>query len=182
MTTFATLADYKLYKKLSNKTENDAQYQFVIDSVNSLISSTLGRELTAYYSTPKVEYFSPQKNQKILLLQDFPVQEVTLVETRRNKEEDFVANTEYYYNPVADSLHADYCWPRGNGTVRVTYTAGYQTVPQDLKMAALDLADYYLKEQFIENRQIGNAQMTSGFAKDQWPKHIARVIDTYRNV
>lgn len=179
--TFATLADYKLYKKLT-KTENDAQYQLIIDSVNSLFQMTLGRELTQYYTTPKVEYVSTIKNQKIILLTEFPIKEITLVEMKYQDSEDYQTVTDYYLNPVAGSIHAKYYWPCGTNSVRVTYTAGYAEVPSDLKLAALDMVHYYIKEEYIENRQIGNAQMISSVSKDQWPKHIARVLDMYRNV
>lgn len=39
------------------------------------------------------------------------------------------------------------CWPRGYSNVKVIYTAGYETIPSDLRMAATTLVAYMARSQ-----------------------------------
>ena len=71
--------------------------------------------------------------------------------------------------------------PHING-YKVTYTAGYEELPEDLKVAVLDLVTYYLKNDMAvkSQRDAGsNTVQIEYITKNTLPSHIARVFDLY---
>lgn len=186
MTALITLEDYKLYKKLT-KTDSDEELTSIIASVSTLIKTYCGHSFVDYYTTPKVEVFNIQSSQHAILLNEWPVRTVSLVQYRESYEQDYSAlsSVEYYVDPSIDTIfmHSGY-WPAGFGSVKVTYTAGYATTPEDVKIAALDLVHHYHKEEYKERKSIGTASIDTGLSKmgtSKWPPHVARVLELYRN-
>ena len=99
---------------------------------------------------------------------------------------------EYYFDAVTDSVirttgGSSYKnWRRGPGAVRVTYTAGYASIPTDLRLAVMDLITYYLKDEHKERRSIAGASIQNQASSSQrnnvaFPDHIKRVLDLYKN-
>ena len=186
-----TLEDYKTYKKIT-KTDADTELQYIIDSVNVLVRTFVGHSIIDYYTTARVETFNVQQGQAALQLNEWPVKEVVSVQTREDYDKAYVTMdpVEYYVDPDVDCIYvhgkAAY-WPEGFGAVKVTYKAGYATVPLDLRMACLDLVHMYVKEEYKEKRAIGNTSIDNSTSRasslaTEWPIHIIRVLDMYRNV
>ena len=98
--------------------------------------------------------------------------------------------SEYYVDPSVDCVYIhgkSAYWTAGYGAARVTYRAGFETVPLDLRMACLDLVHMYAKEEYKERRAIGNTSIDNSTSRTaalstEWPVHIIRVMDMYRNV
>ena len=106
-----------------------------------------------YYSTNKVEEFNIDWNTHIVQLTESPVNSVVSVEKRDSVSESYttVATTDYYLDKTTDSVlyvtGSTYKnWPKGAGSVKVTYTAGYASTPADLQIAVIDLINYYFKD------------------------------------
>ena len=77
-------------------------------------------------------------------------------------------------------------WPRGPGAVKIIYTAGWETTPKDLQLAVADLITYYLKDEYKTQRSLQGASMqnrgTSSMSDNvDFPDHIKRVLDLYKN-
>ena len=75
---------------------------------------------------------------------------------------------------------------KGFAAVKVVYTAGYEAVPTDLKLAVFDLITYYLKDERKTQRSIAgttlrNEGTTSIKGDVGFPDHIKRVLDLYKN-
>lgn len=181
-----TLEDYKKYKKLT-KTDNDEELTAIIGSVVAMIKSYCGHSFVDYYTTPKVETFNTQQSQHALILNEWHLKDVSLVEYRDSYDEAYktLASSEYYADKAIDAIfrHSGY-WPQGFAAVRVTYTAGYASVPEDVKIAGLDLVHHYYKEEYKERKSIGAASVDTGLSKmsnTKWPAHVARVLDLYKN-
>jgi hypothetical protein len=189
MVNLVTLQDYKTYKKLS-KTDSDAELNLIINSVSVMVKSYIGHSLLDYYSTPKVEYFNTNASQVALLLTEWPIVNVSLVETRITYQDDYttVDPVEYYVDSSMDSVYNNKgYWNQGYGAVRVTYTAGYASTPEDIKLATLDLVHHYFKEEYKERKSIGNATIDNSTSRanalaTEWPMHVTRVLDFYKNV
>lgn len=186
MTALITLEDYKLYKKLT-KTDSDEELNAIIASVSSLIKTYCGHSFIDYYTSPKVEVFNTKQSQHAILLNEWPVKTVSLVEYRDSYDSSYVIlpSTEYFVDTSIDTvfMHSGY-WPEGFGSVKVTYTAGYATTPEDIRIAALDLVHHYFKEEYKERKSIGTASIDTGLSKmgsSKWPPHVQRVLDMYRN-
>ena len=76
-------------------------------------------------------------------------------------------------------------WPRGVDAVKVVYTAGYSSVPSDLKLAVLDLVTYYLKDEHKQRQSIAGASLQNQGSTSQnnnvgFPDHIKRVLDLHK--
>jgi len=196
MANLVTLDDYKTYKKIT-KTDKDDQLQFIIDSVNTMVETYLGRKILDYYATPLVEYHSPQRGWTSLHLREWPLVEVVSVQQREDYTQPYVVvdPVEYYTDNFIYSVerhntrNTTNYWPEGSGAVKVTYKAGYSETPTDLRIAALDLVDHYSKEEFKERKSIGTASVDTTTARreasssySEWPVHIVRVLDLYRYV
>lgn len=186
MTALITLEDYKLYKKLT-KTDSDEELNAIIASVSSLIKTYCGHSFIDYYTSPKVEVFNTKQSQHAILLNEWPVKTVSLVEYRDSYDSSYVTlpSTEYFVDTSIDTvfIHSGY-WPEGFGSVKVTYTAGYATTPEDVRIAALDLVHHYFKEEYKERKSIGTASIDTGLSKmgsSKWPPHVSRVLELYRN-
>lgn len=186
-----TLQDYKTYKKIT-KTDSDTELQYVIDSVNTLVRTFVGHSIIDYYTTPYVETFNIRQGQSALQLNEWPIVEVVSVETRDDYDKPYVVMdpVEYYIDPDVDCIYIhgkSKYWTEGFGAARVTYKAGYASVPLDLRMACLDLVHMYIKEEYKEKRSIGTTSIDNSTSKSsslatEWPIHIIRVLDMYRNV
>lgn len=185
MAALITLSDYKSYKKIT-KTDSDEELTGIISSVSSLIKTYCGHSFIDYYTTPAVEYFNIKQSQHAILLNEWPVKNVTSVEYRDKYDASYqvVSPAEYFVDTSIDTLfkHDGY-WQEGFGAVKVTYTAGYQNTPDDVKIAALDLVHHYFKEEYKERKSLGAASIDNStkFNSSKWPAHVIRVLDLYRN-
>ena len=185
-----TLEDYKTYKKIT-KTDADVELQYIIDSVNVLVRTFVGHSIIDYYTTPFVEVFNIKPGQSALQLNEWPIIQVVSIETRDDYDRPYIVMdpVEYHVDPDVDCIYihgkAAY-WPDGYGATKVTYRAGYETVPLDLRIACLDLIHHYYKEEYKDRKQIGNASIDNTnramSLASEWPIHIIRVLDMYRNV
>ena len=97
----------------------------------------------------------------------------------------------WYLDAVSDSIFrtqesgAYKNWPRGVGSVKVTYLAGYTTLPTDLQLAVADIITYYHLNEHKDRQSIGSATREgSGSSSIRYdpgfPDHIRRVLDMYR--
>ena len=186
-----TLEDYKTYKKIT-KTDADNELQYIIDSVNVLVRTFVGHSIIDYYNTAYTETFNVKQGQSALQLNEWPVKEIVSVETRQDYNQPYVVMDplEYYVDKDVDCVYIhgnSTYWPEGFGAAKVTYKAGYASVPLDLRMACLDLVHMYAKEEYKEKRSIGSTSIDNTSSKTsslatEWPIHIIRVLDMYRNV
>ena len=187
MPELVNLDDYKKYKKLI-KTENDEALTLIINSVCAMVKTYCGHSFTSYYSTNKVESFNVSEYQHALLLNEWPVKEVVQVEERQSDGTYAIVDAvDYYVDTAIDTVfkHTGY-WASGFGAVKVTYKAGYATVPEDVKIAILDLISHYYKEEYKERKTIGQASIDNApsyrqVLSSKWPMHVSRVLDMYKN-
>lgn len=191
-TSLVSLADYKTYKKLT-KTDSDAELEMLVVSTSALVKNYIGHSLIDYYSTPLVQVFNTSPQTSVLQLTEWPIKDVILVEYRDKYTETYsiLDPTEYYLNTATDSVYIQKgYWPAGLGSVKITYTAGYPTTPEDIKLAILDLIHHYHKEEYKEGKSLGNASINntpSGASSairatnQAWPPHVLRVLSLYKN-
>ena len=192
MANLITLADYKQIEGLTNP-RDDFRINQLIDSVSQLVKTYCGNSIVDFYSTNKVETFNIDWNTHIVQLTESPVNNIVSVQKRDSVTESYstVPTTDYYLDTATDSVlyvtGSTYKnWPRGAGAVKVTYTAGYESTPKDLKLAIFDLITYYLKDEHKERRTLGGASIqnqgsTSLRDSVAFPDHIKRVLDLYKN-
>jgi len=194
MANLITLAEYKEAEGLSNP-KDDLRLQTLIPSISELVKTYCGNSLVDYYSTNKVETFSIDWATSVVQLTESPLNTVVSVEERRSYNEAYAtlttANFDYYVDGNTDSIIRTNSggrtinWATGVGAVKITYTAGYATLPVDLKLAVIDLMTYYFKREHKERRtldgeSIQNSATTSQADNVGFPDHIKRILDLYK--
>ena len=194
MANLPTLEEYKQAEGI-NAPKEDAPIDVLVPAVSQLVKTYCGNSIVDFYSTNKSEIISINWDTYAIQLTESPVNTIVSVSERSSYAESYVALTtaahEYFLDTTTDSLIRTNTtgyrnWPKGVGAVQVVYTAGYATVPEDLKLAVFDLITYYLKDEHKERRvlagaSIQNQSTTSMRNNVAFPDHIKRVLDLYKN-
>ena len=196
MADLITRDEYKSLKNLSQSVKEDGRIDALIDSVSPLVKSYCGNSIVDYYSANKTEEFNVNWDTHIVQLTESPVNTIVSIQEREGYSNSYTTlttgNNEYYLDVDTDSVIRttggwDYKnWPRGPGAVKVVYTAGWETTPKDLQLAVADLITYYLKDEYKERRSMQGASVqnrgTSSMSDNvDFPDHIKRVLDLYKN-
>jgi len=195
MTNLITVEEYKESEGIE-KPKDDLRLNYLIPSVSQLVKTYCGNSFVDYYSTNKVDTISIDWDTHTIQLTESPINNIVSVEERDTYDADYktlqLSSHEYYVDYSTDSIvrtnrGSSYMnWKRGPGAVRVTYTAGYATIPVDLRLAVTDLVTYYLKDEHKERRTIAGASIQNQASTSQrnnvaFPDHIKRVLDLYKN-
>jgi hypothetical protein len=200
MADLITLQQYKDFAGLTGVTM-DARINVIVDSVSQLVKNYCGTSIIDDYSSAKTEYFDvlDAKTTRVML-DEGPIRAVTSVQERESQADSYVTlitensdssgKYEYIVDSMTDSIirtseEIDKSFPKGRKAVKVVYTAGYSSCPEDLKLAIFDLVKYYLKDERKERMSIGGATIenpvsTSLRNNTGFPDHIKRVLDMYK--
>ena len=196
MADLITRDEYKSLKNLSQSVKEDGRIDALIDSVSPLVKSYCGNSLVDYYSSNKTETFNINWDTYVVQLTESPVNAIVSVQEREGYSSDYstltTGSNEYFLDLETDSVirtttgSAYKNWPKGPGAVKIVYTAGYSTTPKDLQLAVADLITYYLKDEYKERRTLQGASVqnrgTSSMSDNvDFPDHIKRVLDLYKN-
>ena len=179
-----TLAEYKAYAGITS-TNQDAEIKAIIPKASALVKSICRRTFLDYACDVKTEQF-PSGVEKIYL-SEFPLIYVTSVEYSTDYGATYTALvefTDYVTEPEEGSItFINYSSvTRMINGIKVTYTGGYETLPDDLKLAVMDVVTYYLKQSFSvkSQRDAGsNTVQIEYITKNTLPAHIQRVLDIY---
>tara|TARA_B100001996_G_scaffold136694_1_gene104001 strand:+ start:207 stop:794 length:588 start_codon:yes stop_codon:yes gene_type:complete len=194
MADLITLASYKEAEGLSTPKE-DLRINALIPSVSQLVKTYCGNSFVDFYSSNKTETFNIDWGTYIVQLTESPVNAIVSVQERQSYSDSYVTLTtgayEYALDTKTDSVFRTNSgsyqnWAQGVDAVKVVYTAGYSAVPDDLKLAVIDLITYYLKDEHKERRVLGGASIQNSSSTTQsnnvaFPDHIKRVLDLYKN-
>ena len=201
MADLITLDDYKLLEGV-NSTQYDEKFEKLITSVSKLVRTYCNSEFDTYATSPGyTELFDIQWDTYTVQLKYSPVISITNVYERSSQSSAYTelfsngagspAEYSWYLDSVSDSIFRTQesgkykSWPCGVGSVKVTYLAGYVSVPADLELAVADIITYYHKDEQKERQSIGSATRegagSSAIRNDPgFPDHIRRVLDMYR--
>ena len=193
MANLITLAEYKTSKGIASDKE-DAKLNALIASVSQLVKTYCGNSIIDHYNTYKVETLNVRWATVAVQLTESPLVNVIEVKERDNVSSAYttlLADSDYFVDTTTDSLirisgGSEKSWKTGPGSVVATYNAGYQTTPEDLKLAVFDLVTYYHKDEHKERRTLQGATVQNQSSTTQrnnvaFPDHIKRVLDLYKN-
>ena len=196
MADLITRDEYKSLKNLSQSVKEDGRIDALIDSVSPLVKTYCGNSIVDYYSSNKTETFNVNWDTYVVQLTESPVNTIVSVQEREGYSSSYTTLTtgdnEYFLDTDTDSIirtttgSAYKNWPQGPGAVKIVYTAWYSTTPKDLQLAVADLITYYLKDEYKERRTLQGASVqnrgTSSMSDNvDFPDHIKRVLDLYKN-
>jgi hypothetical protein len=183
MADLVTKQEYKTYAGI-NSTNHDAEIDFLIPKVSQLVKTYCKRTFVDYFDEAKIELF--KGGHQNLILKETPVTQVISVERSTNYGQTYSKLTKFS-DWVQDgdnivSLHATGVWPELINGYKVTYFAGYEVVPPDLKLAVLDLLTYYRKNDgaIHSSKAPGtNSVQIEYVSTTNLPAHIKRIFDQY---
>lgn len=183
-TNLITLAEYKAYIGI-NSTTQDTEISTTIPKVSQLVKNICRRTFVDYVDEAKVEMFT---GGAALILQETPVIQIQGVEYSSNYGSSYVSLTEFtdwvldIENQQILPLSTTGEFKRAVNGYKVTYTAGFEVIPEDLKLAAMDLVTYYMKHEGAVHSQVAvtttNAQVQY-LTNTNLPTHIKRILDLY---
>jgi hypothetical protein len=180
-----TLQEYKSFAGITSTTQ-DTTIKAIIPKVSDLVKSLCRRTFVDYVNDSKTEVF---KGGYALNLSEYPVLTVDSVEYSADFGANYISLTEYtdWALDVEEECIVPTAslgvFPKGVNAYRVTYTAGYTTLPTDLKLAIFDLVSYYLKnDAAVHNSRSpsGNTVQIQYIMSTALPSNIQRVLDLYK--
>lgn len=177
-----TLQEYKTYAGI-NSTNQDSMLNSLIERTSQYVKTHCRRSFIDYVDEAKIEFFNG--GVRHFLLAETPVIRVASVQystdygqtyTPLTKHTDWVVSEDRVY-----SL-ARLGFPESINGYKVSYFAGYETTPPDLKQAVLDLVRFYARSDTAihSSRPVAaNTKQTEYIVETTLPGHIKRVLDLY---
>lgn len=185
MANLVTKAEYKAYAGISS-TNHDTEIDLLIPKVSQLVKTYCNSGIIDYYSEQKVQDFNG--GYEALLLKEAPVVQVISVEYSADYGQTYTELVEYTdwvldqeTNQIVSTQPTGF--PQKLKGYRVSYFAGYETTPEDLKLAVMDLLNYYRRNDgavHSNKAPSANGIQIEYVTNTNFPAHIKRVLDQYR--
>ncbi len=180
MSQLVTLDEYKTYATIKS-VEFDARIEQIITSVSYLVENYCSR--TLLLGDPLVDY--DNGGSTIIYTEQFPIVAITSVELTEDYGQTYTPLSEYSGYIIDKKRDAIISLIEDGvehpNKYKVTYTAGYEVLPEDLKLAIFDLIDYYYKNESVPKR-MSNFVTIEYVKTTDFPPHIKRVLDLYRSI
>lgn len=180
-----TLSEYKAYAGITSTTQ-DAVIAAIIPRVSALIKSLCFRTFVDYVNDSKIEVYSG--GTATLSMQESPLLSLSSLEYSSDygaTYTELVEFTDFAIDRENDSIipiNAIDGFPKKINGYRITYTAGYETLPEDLKLAVFDTISYYVKNDMAIHSPKApgtNTVQIEYVLSTTLPAHIRRVLDLY---
>lgn len=186
-----TLEEYKAYAGISS-TNQDSEIEVIIPIVSKFVKTYCRSGLVDFVNDAKIEYFNGGNPE--ILLSEYPIISVLGVEYSEDYGQtttDLVEYTDFVLDlennkilplPVSSTDNLT-VFPKLINGYKVSYYAGYETLPEDLKVAVFDLVTYYLKNDGSVHSPKApgtNSVQIEYITSTALPAHIARILNLYK--
>lgn len=181
-----TKAEYKAYAGISS-TNQDTAIDSIIPRVSAFIKNYCRRTFVDYVDDAKIENSSGGYG-PLIYLSEYPVLSVAGVEYSSDYGQtytDLVEFTDYVFDTESQSISTidGSDWPKTLNGYIVTYNAGYEELPEELKLAVFDLITYYIKNDSSVHSPKApgtNSVQIEYITTSSLPAHIKRILDLYK--
>lgn len=179
-----TLQQYKDYEGISSP-NNDTEISSIIPRVSQLVKNYCRRTFIDYYDEATTEMFAGGDD--ILYLSEAPLVSIQSFEYSSDFGKTYTSLVEYT-DWVYDSVRQGIVpitvaeFPSYVNGYKVTYTGGYEFVPEDLQIAVLDLVTYYRQNDAAVHSPKApgtNSVQIEYISTTNLPAHIKRILDLY---
>jgi hypothetical protein len=179
-----TLAEYKAYAGITS-TNSDTEINAIIPKVSQLVKTICRRTFVDYVNDSKEEIFTGGWSK--LFLKEYPILAIDSVEASTDYGQTYtelIEFTDYVLDREDEAITCIYAneFPKYVNGYKVTYTGGYETLPDDLKIAVLDLVTYYIKNDMSVHSPKApgtNSVQIEYVTNANLPAHIMRVLYLY---
>lgn len=179
-----TRAEYKAYMGIAS-TNQDQEIDSLIPKVSEFTKTYCRRRFLDYVSEAKTEYFNGGYDR--LILKETPVIQILAVEFSQDYGQTYSALQEYVDWVLDDdtvvNIKPGPTWPQQLRGYRVQYYAGFELLPEDLKLAVMDLVTYYRQNDAAVHSPKApgtNSVQIEYISTNKLPAHIRRVLDYYQ--
>jgi hypothetical protein len=179
-----TKAEYKAYAGISS-TNHDSEIDALIPKVSALVKTYCRRSFIDFVTQDKIEVFPGGTS--VFILSETPVITIELVEKSSDYGKTYTTLLEYTDWVLDQDMYIVATnpngWERALRGYRVTYNAGYDKVPDDLKLAIMDLVTYYRQNDGAVHSTKApgtNSVQIEYISTTTLPAHIRRVLDMYK--
>lgn len=177
-----TLAEVKAYAGITS-TNQDALIKQLIPQVSGYVKDYCNRTFIDYVNDADVKVFTG--GDAYIYLPEAPTIAVSSFEYSNDYGKTYTSLTEYtdyVLDLQYDRLQVlgQPCFPAYPNGYKVTYTAGFETLPEQVKLATLDSVLYYLKSDMSVKSPASIGRNTTAIeyiTNGKLPSHIARVLD-----
>lgn len=185
MADLITLAEYKAATNILGAAQ-DISINALLPRVSKLVRSVCRRSFNDWVSADKTETHNGGFDR--IILEEYPVisiSSVTYTTDYGTTSTTLVSGTDYILDKKTSeivALNLNKQFPMYINGYTVTYRAGYATIPEDLKLAVIDLVTYYLKNDGAVHsaRNVGaNTVQIEYITNVNLPAHIKRILDLY---
>lgn len=189
MAKFISLEEAKVYCRIFDESKYDDLLSTLIESYTASIQQWLGRDII---STAYTEYHDIVNKQVSIFLKQFPI--ISIAGATSNSVA-VVENTDYYaYHDTGilkkreqdgiDVLNyiKDF-WYEGNKKFEITYTAGYATIPEPIKLATKKLVKRDFNDSGVDDvqhRHTGSEVTIRYDLQDGMPPGVYSLLNPYR--
>lgn len=181
-----TLEEYKAYATI-NSPNQDSQINALIPAVTEYIKSYCNRRFIEYFDADKVEVFSG--GTVALFQKEWPLVSITSLEYSDDRGKTFRALEEYtdfVYDMESEMIRIVGCdiIPKRMNGYKLTYKAGFEDYPKELKLACMDTITYYMKGDMAVKSTRGAGSNTTQIEyvlNSGLPSNIRRILDLYRS-
>ena len=180
-----TLAEYKTYANILG-TSQDAAISAMIPRISNLVKAICRRTFLDYVNDAKVEVF--RGGYEKLYLNESPLIAVQSLEFSEDYGSTYTALVEFtdYVVDVEDNslefITDPYKSYKRVNAFKATYTAGYEVLPPDLKLAVMDALMHQIRNDGAIHSTAGigsNSAQIEYLTNAQLPAHIRRVLQLY---
>lgn len=181
--TLITLDEYKLFAGIVSE-EFDDKLAAIIKRTSEMVKTYCDRAFIDSYDKTTSTYIDIVEycnKSGYFYTKEFPIHEVVSVEYSSDYGVTYTAYTEAVLDKSSDAILLYGDDVSQANAFKITYRAGYDKTPEDLKLACLDLAEYYYKEQSTTRKSSGSTTLEY-IMTENLPSHIKRVLDLYRAI
>lgn len=180
-----TLQEYKTYANILGNSQ-DAQISAMIPRVSNLVKQICRRTFVDYVDDAKVDTYRGGTSK--LILRETPLIAMQSVEMSTDYGSTYTSLVEFVDYVIdqedgcVEFILPYYKTVNAPNAFRVTYTCGYETLPQDLKLAVLDTLMHQIRNDgaIHSTKNVGsNSVLIDYLTSDQMPAHIRRTLQLY---
>ena len=185
MADLVKLAEYKTYAGI-NQPNSDELIESLIPKVSALVKTYCRTSFIDYVDELKVELFNGGHDK--IILKEGPVIAISSFEVSYDYGNNYTELVEFtdfaldYETNALVPIGVD-VFPKLINGYKVSYTAGYTAVPDDLKLGVMDLITYYIKNDMAVHSPKSpgtNSVQIEYILTGSLPAHIKRVLDFYK--
>lgn len=178
----ATLEQFKQYLGITDDNK-DALLQLILDGVNDLVLSYIGRTIEA----DDYEEIIDGNGQLFFVVENYPINEIMAISknnwTIATPVWELLDESTYTADGKSGTINFLFNLSRGFKNYKIEYNGGYETTPAWLVLAVLKMASKYWNTRTsdgIKSESVAGDSIS--FDTTQIPNDILVVLETYRNL